>query len=467
MTAMTVGRALGGRNVFHKGSSPFPASIEDVFHKGSSPFPASIALSDECMASGPDFEVALRAYVEHVYNDLEEISSYGLHSFLSPMSVGIATPMGEFQRYSEWSMAQILERKRAFLAELSNSTVNKRGNFVDILFRVKVQEIPGATDREAEEMRGGWGFMTCRKYYVFHYHEPGLLTKSFTLDPFVALYRGVFFDKDAATMYATKRILPIPSMDRQSLHPTLLNDYLAGADANVFQANLSGDAMTVAEMSIGPAALRASIDGFDDSDTTWVRAQRIRGSGAHAIRGLCDHLFAMEKALKLALDACTYAGALDAAGSVPARANPKPIEKDENNEEDLSSWRVPPTERDREITNAIRAMGEQGLIVKRADGQIFQVAATVRVVMGQLGFVNREAGKIVVNGKGGVDLDSMGRIVMERIALAIREYMLTGRVRPRAVMRECQWLRTVLKSCYMTYAQSILKIAPIDVPNAQ
>lgn len=34
---------------------------------------------------------------------------------------------------------------------------------------------------------------------------------------------------------------------------------------------------------------------------------------------------------------------------------------------------------------------------------------------------------------------------MERIALAIREYMLTGRVRPRAVMRECQWLRTVLK----------------------
>ena len=40
-------------------------------------------------------------------------------------------------------------------------------------------QIPGATDRAAEEMRGGWGFITCRKYYVFHYHEvrPTLVTK--------------------------------------------------------------------------------------------------------------------------------------------------------------------------------------------------------------------------------------------------------------------------------------------------
>jgi len=34
------------------------------------------------MASGPDFEVALRAYVEHVFADLEAISAIGLHSFL-------------------------------------------------------------------------------------------------------------------------------------------------------------------------------------------------------------------------------------------------------------------------------------------------------------------------------------------------------------------------------------------------
>lgn len=51
------------------------------------------------MASGPDFEVALRAYVEHVYNDLEEISSYGLHSFLRYESVWVP----QLRPISRWS----------------------------------------------------------------------------------------------------------------------------------------------------------------------------------------------------------------------------------------------------------------------------------------------------------------------------------------------------------------------------
>ena len=143
------------------------------------------------MATGTDFEYALKSYTEHVYEDLETICSYGTHTLLSPMYIGVATPAGEFQRYSEWTILDIRERKRAFLAELSNSTVNKRGNYVDLLLRVKFQEIPGATDREAEEMRGGWGFITCRKYYRFHFHEPGLLTKSFVQDAFGALYGGI------------------------------------------------------------------------------------------------------------------------------------------------------------------------------------------------------------------------------------------------------------------------------------
>ena len=142
------------------------------------------------------------------------------------------------------------------------------------------------------------------------------------------------------------------------------------------------------------------------------------------------------------------------------------IPLDEEGQEDLSTWRVPPTVKDREITNAIRQSGEKGLVVKRADGQVLQLAATARVIMGQLMFVNREAGKIVVNGRGGVDLDSVGRLVMERIALVIREYMLTNMVRPQAVMRQCYWLRKVLKGCYITYAQQILTAAPIDIPTS-
>lgn len=35
-----------------------------------------------------------------------------------------------------------------------------------------MREVPGATDVEAEEAQGGWGFISCRKYYGFYY-RPG------------------------------------------------------------------------------------------------------------------------------------------------------------------------------------------------------------------------------------------------------------------------------------------------------
>ena len=87
-------------------------------------------------------------------------------------------------------------------------------------------------------------------------------------------------------MYASKRVLPLRSAEWQALHPSLLESFLTGADSNVFQAHLSGDAMNVAEMSMAPAALRASVTGFDDAASLGPSPAHPRLGSARGARAL-------------------------------------------------------------------------------------------------------------------------------------------------------------------------------------
>jgi hypothetical protein len=121
--------------------------------------------------------------------------------------VGIATSGGDYQRFSTWSLKEIRARRKAFVIEFNNSTVNKRPNNVDLLIRVKMREIPGAQSLESEQAVGGWGFITCRKSFTLHYQtEDGAITQSYHQTPFMSMYKGLFFDKDFAQLYASKRV---------------------------------------------------------------------------------------------------------------------------------------------------------------------------------------------------------------------------------------------------------------------
>lgn len=189
---LVVGRALVGRCIYLEKSQPFPASIEII---------------DECIGLGSDFEKLVECYAEHVHDDLEEIEATGMHSLVSDFFVGIATPEGEFQRFHAWTLKEIRTKRRAFISEFNNSTVNRRTNKVDILFRVKMRAVPGAQSQESEESGGGWGFVTCRKTYAFSYQiQEGGLHKSYAEMPYMTLYRGLFFDKEFAQLYASKQV---------------------------------------------------------------------------------------------------------------------------------------------------------------------------------------------------------------------------------------------------------------------
>jgi len=237
-----------------------------IHHLNLLPFPAAVEITDECMGVGGDFEALLALFCDHVISDLSQVTQAGYHQHAGgggggEICLGIAGAPGEAQQFRRWSVADVQGKKRgAFIAALQSATVNKRPNLVELLLQVRVRALRGDSDRRSQEELGAFALVRCRKRYSFTYHsghdtEP---VRCFAAVPFASLYRGVFFDREAAEGYACKT-LPEGrggGGGGACITPVLTTPWVHECCEQVAAALRRGDMIAVARLAWAPNRVR-------------------------------------------------------------------------------------------------------------------------------------------------------------------------------------------------------------------
>jgi hypothetical protein len=175
-----------------------------------------------------------------------------------------------------------------------------------------------------------------------------------------------------------------------------------------------------------------------------MRAQRMRQSGASRLRILCDHVFAMERAL----DAL--------------KTNEENHSQDEaRTSADLPSNHNPFGSHIRLSQGRNTGVAESSFTTAAAHS--FDHHGTVRVMMGQFSWVVREIGDLVGNCNGGIELDSLSGLILGRLHGVQSDWTIFQKLDLGHVLRTLRWARNVLRSCYIAHAYAIFVVDPVKV----
>jgi hypothetical protein len=173
-----------------------------------------------------------------------------------------------------------------------------------------------------------------------------------------------------------------------------------------------------------------------------VRAQRMRQSGASRLRILCDHIFAMERAVE----------ALS-------------TKEDSKTKDEARTSADPPINYNALGSQVRQLQGRNSARspVTTARSLAFDHDGTVRVMMGQFSWVVRDLGDLVGNCNGGIELDSLSGLILGRLHDVQSDWTMFQKLDLADVVRTLRWARIILRSCYITQAHAIFVVDPVKV----